>query len=69
MFSCSWLGPETVAHCLHLSPIYPSCLATYVYLVYLVLGHEICYVPDSQTIEGMDLRIVIKWAYKEFAIG
>ena len=69
MFSCSWLGPETVADCLHLSPIHPSCLAACVYPVYLVLGHEICYVPDSQTIERMDLRIIVKRAYEKFAVG
>ena len=30
--SCSWLGPETVAHRLDSSPVHPSCLATYVYI-------------------------------------
>jgi len=56
-----------VAHRLDSSPIRPSCLIAH---VYLVLGHEICDVPHSQTkIEGMDLRIVVKPTCEEFAVG
>ena len=68
--SCSWLRPETVAHHLHLSPIYLSCLAAYVYIQciwYLAVRSATSKILKPNWRNGSEF--VVKPICKEFAIG